>query len=132
MAGLKIAPGYYQDSQGAMRWWDGQQWTPQAQRAEPLPQTLTSAPNDKPQPPQVYVPVKNPSVAVLLSFFLPGAGNLYAGSTAAGIVLLISWFVSWFLLLAGVPAVLIVWVVATVTAHSAAVKFNQRNGIGVR
>jgi hypothetical protein len=47
MAGLKIAPGYYQDSQGAMRWWDGQQWTPQAQRAEPLPQTLTSAPNDK-------------------------------------------------------------------------------------
>jgi hypothetical protein len=27
---------------------------------------------------------------------------------------------------------LIVWVVATVTAHSAAVKFNQRNGIGVR
>jgi TM2 domain-containing membrane protein YozV len=71
-------------------------------------------------------------VAVLLSFFLPGAGNLYGGSTAAGIVLLISWFVSWFLLLAGVPAVLIVWVVATVTAHSAAVKFNQRNGIGVR
>jgi hypothetical protein len=47
MAGLKIAPGYYQDSQGAMGWWDGQQWTPQAQRAEPLPQTLTSAPNDK-------------------------------------------------------------------------------------
>jgi TM2 domain-containing membrane protein YozV len=70
-------------------------------------------------------------VAVLLSFFLPGAGNLYAGSTAAGIVLLISWFVSWFLLLAGVPAVLIVWVVATVTAHSAAVKFNQRIRIGV-
>jgi TM2 domain-containing membrane protein YozV len=132
MAGLNFAPGYYQDSQGAMRWWDGQQWTPQAQQAEPLPRTLTSAPNDKPQPPQVYVPVKNPHVAVLLSFFLPGAGNLYAGSTAAGIVLLISWFVSWFLLLAGVPAVLIVWVVATVTAHSAAVKFNQRNGIGVR
>lgn len=132
MAGLKIAPGYYQDSQGAVRWWDGRQWTHQAQQAEPLPQTLTSAPNDKPQPPQVYFPVKNPSVAVLLSFFLPGAGNLYAGSTAAGIVLLISWFVSWFLLLAGVPAVLIVWVVATVTAHSAAVKSNQRIRIGVR
>jgi TM2 domain-containing membrane protein YozV len=130
MAGLNIAPGYYHDSRGAMRWWDGQQWAPQVQQSEPQPQTeqpLTSAPNDKP-----HVPAKNPSVAVLLSLFLPGTGNLYAGSKTAGVVLLISWFVSWFLLLAGIPAVLIVWVVATVTAHSAAVKFNQRNRIGVR
>jgi hypothetical protein len=47
-------------------------------------------------------------------------------------VLLISWFVSWFLLLAGIPAVLIVWVVGIVTAHRAAVMSNLRNGIGVR
>jgi hypothetical protein len=42
---------------------------------------VTSAPTGKPQ---VYVPAKNPGVAVLMSFFLPGAGSLYAGSTAAG------------------------------------------------
>jgi TM2 domain-containing membrane protein YozV len=119
MAGVNIAPGYYHDGQGATRWWDGQQWAPQVHQAEPQP-------NDKP-----HVPAKNPSVAVL-SFFLPGAGNLYAGSKTAGVVLLISWFVSWLLLLAGIPAVLIVWIVAAVTAHSAAVKFNQRNRIGVR
>jgi TM2 domain-containing membrane protein YozV len=100
-----------------MRWWSGSDWTENLQ---------------PPQPPQAYAPAKNPGIAVLLSFFLPGAGNLYAGSTTAGAVLLISWFVSWFLLLAGIPAVLIVWVVGMVTAHSAAVKFNLRNGIRVR
>ena len=85
-----------------------------------------------PQPPQAYVPAKNPASPYCCRSSFPRVGNLYAGSTTADAVLLISWFVSWFLLLAGVPAVLIVWVVATVTAHSAVVKFNQRNGIGVR
>jgi Protein of unknown function (DUF2510) len=55
-----IPPGYYTDNEGVMRWWNGQDWTEQVQ--PPLP----------PQPPQVYVPAKNPGVAVLLSFFLPG------------------------------------------------------------
>jgi hypothetical protein len=28
MSGMNIAPGYYQDNQGVMRWWDSWQWTP--------------------------------------------------------------------------------------------------------
>jgi TM2 domain-containing membrane protein YozV len=137
MSGMNIAPGYYQDGQGAMRWWDGQQWTPQVQlqQSGPPPLTenqLTVARNGKPQLPQGYVSAKNPGVAVLLSFFLPGAGNLYAGSTAAGVVLLICWFVSWLFMLVAIPAFLIVWIVGMPTAYGAAVKFNQRNGISVR
>jgi TM2 domain-containing membrane protein YozV len=89
---------------------------------------VTSAPTGKPQ---VYVPAKNPGVAVLMSFFLPGAGSLYAGSTAAGVVLLICWFVSWLFMLAAIPAFLIVWILGMATAYGAAVKFNQRNGVNV-
>jgi hypothetical protein len=80
------------------RFWDGKQWTeatlpPQYTPPElvvPRPE-VTSAPTGRSQ---VYVPAKNPGVAVLLLFFLRCWQPL-AGSTAAGVVLLICWFVSW-------------------------------------
>jgi Protein of unknown function (DUF2510) len=89
------------------RFWDGKQWTEATLPSQYTPPELvvprpeaTSAPTSQPQ---VYIPAKNPGIAVLLSFFLPGGGNLYAGSTAAGVVLLICWFVSWLFMLAAMP-----------------------------
>ena len=118
------------------RFWDGKQWTEATLPSQYTPPELvvprpeaTSAPTSQPQ---VYMPAKNPGIAVLLSFFLPGGGNLYAGSTAAGVVLLICWFVSWLFMLAAMPVFLIVWIVGMATAYGAAVKFNQRNGVSVR
>ena len=137
-------PGYYySDKQGgAMKWWDGYGWTEYTQPQplqpgqQPLPpqtaiQTTAAANDDKPAAPQVYVPAKNPGVAVLLSFFLPGAGSLYASSVLGGVVLLICWFVSWVSLLVGLnPLPLIVWVGGMASAYGAANKFNARYGIG--
>lgn len=43
------------------------------------------------QPPKFY---KNPSVAVILSLFIPGVGQIYNGQFAKGFYFLISWTVS--------------------------------------
>jgi Protein of unknown function (DUF2510) len=75
--------GWYPDHEGVARFWDGTQWTEATlpPRYTPPELVVPQMESAKPQPPQVYVPAKNPGVAVLLSLFLPGAGNLYAGST---------------------------------------------------
>lgn len=32
-----VAPGWYPDQQGVVRWWDGQQWGQQAPAQQPVP-----------------------------------------------------------------------------------------------
>ncbi len=80
------------------------------------------------------VPAKSPGVAVLLTFLWLGAGHLYAGSTGAGIALMLLEFVLLPLAFLGVGIVL--WVLiapfAMFFAAQAAKAFNQRNGIIIR
>src|SRR5579859_1904758 len=94
----------------------GQDWnTPDAQPAYQQPQY------DQPPPGQAYPPAvyqqppfppgqggygappvmqvmpKNAALAIIISFFIPGVGSLYAGKTTTGIIILACYFVSWLL-----------------------------------
>ncbi|QTR01537.1 hypothetical protein J7S33_19395, partial [Saccharothrix algeriensis] len=84
------------------------------------------------------VTAKSPGVAVLLSFLWLGAGNLYAGQTALGIVLILVNFPLWIFALTFIGMIIAfpVWVVLAIVgmvlAAQGAKDFNLRNGIVVR
>lgn len=75
------------------------------------------------QPPKFY---KNPSIAIVLSFFWPGLGQLYNGEIgkgiffliAAGISALLMWLVIGFLLYP------VIWIWGMVDANSSAKRIN--------
>jgi hypothetical protein len=59
MAGLNVSPGYYQDSHGAMRWWDGQHWTHHVIPPRPVPHPVS-----RPQPAMPPQPLTQPQPAI--------------------------------------------------------------------
>ena len=71
--------------------------------------------------------MKSPGVAVVLSFFLPGLGSLYAEEYGAGFGLLLLWAVS---LVLAIPTLgllpLIVWIIGMVAAHNNTQAYNVR------
>ena len=86
-----------------------------------------------PPAPVVVVPLKTPGIAVLLSFLWLGAGHLYAGKIAAGVVLMVVDF--FVVLIAFIPFVgwilaPLLWVplfiVAAITSTVAASNHNAR------
>jgi TM2 domain-containing membrane protein YozV len=75
-----------------------------------------------------YARRKDAGVATLLSFFLPGAGQLYNGQIGKGLAfLLVSIFVNFPLMFIGVGFVtgLATWIWAMIDAHSSAEKINR-------
>lgn len=75
-----------------------------------------------------YVRRKDAGVATLLSFFLPGAGQIYNGQIGKGLgFLLVSIFVNFPLMFVGVGFLtgLITWIWAMIDAHSSAEKINR-------
>lgn len=120
---------------------------PQAgpQMGPPMPQHMVPQPYSYAQPvhvviqnqipvapvPYAMVPYarrKDAGVAALLSFFLPGAGQLYNGQTGKGVAfLLVSLFVNLPLMLVGIGFVtgLVTWIWAMVDAHGSAEKINR-------
>jgi TM2 domain-containing membrane protein YozV len=75
-----------------------------------------------------YVKHKDAGVATLLSFFLPGAGQLYNGQVGKGLAfLLVSIFVNFPLMFVGVGffTALVTWIWAMVDAHGCAEKINR-------
>lgn len=86
-----------------------------------------------PQMVQSYVPYvrqKDPGVATLLSFFLPGSGQLYNGHIGKGIVfLMVMFFINLPLMFVGVGFLtgLITWIWAMADAHSSANQINLAN-----
>lgn len=79
----------------------------------------------------VYAP-KSAGVAVLLSFLWLGAGHLYAGQTAVGVVLLIVDFFLWLIsftvigLIVTIPIWLILLPIAMITSANAVSSYNTR------
>jgi len=104
---------------------------PQSQQLEPYRFQQTNAPYAFQQPPpqqipyQYQVPVnpyvrrKEPAVALLLSFFLPGVGQIYNGDVGKGIAFLIGF---WVLIWVGIGIVFWIW--AMVDAYQVATQIN--------
>lgn len=82
-------------------------------------------------PPGMAVAPKSPGVALLISFFLPGVGSMYAGSVGLGVIILVLWLISavavffvigWIL----APAC---WIWGMIAAHMNAQRWNRERGI---
>ena len=130
------ASGWYEHD-GERRYWDGQRWT-HATSGPPVPFASTP-PHGFPPPPgaPVAAPRKEPWIAVLASFLLPGLGSIINGDTGVGATLMIIHVLSLVFLLCfwvvaigfiGIPVMMLVWVGGMVHAHQGAVDFNRRAG----
>jgi len=103
--------------------------TPQAGLAV---QSTASAAQPAPAPQVVVLrPAKNPGVALVLSFFVAGLGQLYNGEIGKGIAFLIAYFVSVLLMWAviGFLTTPILWVWGMVDAYKSAERLNTEAGV---
>ncbi|MCC8248688.1 TM2 domain-containing protein [Saccharothrix luteola] len=109
--------------------WPSTQAPPPHPPAHPVPYGM---------PVRGVVTAKNPGVAVLLSLLWLGAGNLYAGQTVLGVILLLANFPLILLamtvlgLIIAFPVWVVLVIVSIVLAMQGAKDFNRRNGIVVR
>jgi TM2 domain-containing membrane protein YozV len=87
-------------------------------------------------PPTQYGPVprvapKNPGLALLVSFFVPGVGTMMNGEVGKGVGILVGYIVSVFLtiILIGILGMLGFWIWGMVDAYNGANEWNRRHGI---
>lgn len=108
---------------------------PSAPYQQGQPPSYPPAPYQSPYPPQypqqAAIAPKSSGVALLISFFLPGVGSLYAGNTKIGLIILIGWIISWVLIvvLIGYPLVFGFWVWGMIAGYQDAQRWNQAHGI---
>jgi TM2 domain-containing membrane protein YozV len=110
---------------------------PQWQPPQPpnLPQLYSQHPYPQPPPywaqPRQQVAPKSVLGAVVISFFIPGTGAVYAGDKVWGSVILALWLVSIPLTLVTVGFVtgFICWIAGMISAGLAAQKWNREHGI---
>lgn len=159
------APGWY-EHEGERRYWDGSQWThssstPAPSPTPPPPPAPLPAPPAASQvvpyaPPPVYgagappfgppqppypggIPVarKEPAIALVVSFLIPGVGSMMNGDVGAGVgflglyvfglvlVICLGWIIIGFI---GLPMMLVAWGWGMYHAYQGAVDFNRRAG----
>lgn len=77
------------------------------------------------QEPKIY---KNPGVATVLSFFFMGLGQIYNGQIAKGIIFIVVYAISIFLmtLFIGFITTPILWIWGMVDANTSAKKINKK------
>lgn len=139
-------PGWYPTQSGQTRYWDGQRWTdhvappspPQATSSYAVPsyavqrhQTPYPAPYGSATPATVIVAPKNPGLALIASFFIPGLGQFINGDGAKGAMFLIAYLVSWgfSLILIGIPFLFGTWIWSMIDAWTGAKNWNLARGI---
>jgi TM2 domain-containing membrane protein YozV len=113
----------YQQSTGQPYQQPGQNAYPPAPYQQPYPQVYA--------PPVTQVVPKNAGVALLISFFLPGVGSMYAGKTNTGVIILIGYIISWVLtiVIIGFVGIFGFWVWGLIDAYQAAQAWNRARGI---
>ena len=75
------------------------------------------------QPPKFY---KNPTIAVILSFFVTGLGQIYNGQIGKGVVFIVLYALSWasMWIVIGLVTTPILWIWGMVDAHNEARRIN--------
>lgn len=143
------APGWY-EHRGERRYWDGSRWTHATSVPSstlppaPYPAAGTMVPASAPNPyghrgypGAIPIARKEPGLALLASFLVPGAGSMINGDVGAGVVFLGLYLVGWVLVLClgvlivglvGVPIALVAWIGSMVHAYRGAVNFNIAAG----
>lgn len=143
-------PGWY-EHQGERRYWDGTQWTHSASAPAPAPAPAAAPPPPTtgqvpyapspaygaPHPGVVPVARKDPAIALVVSFLIPGVGSMMNGDVGPGIGFLGLWLfglvlvicLGWILVgFIGLPLMLVAWGWGMYHAYQGAVDFNRRNG----
>lgn len=117
--------GWYPQPDGIQRYWDGEAWT-----AHQAPLPVAAPCGGLPAGYQTVAP-KNPALALLASFFVPGLGAILNGETGKGIGILVGYGVAILLslVLIGIPFVFGLWIWGMVDAYLGAQKCNARHGI---
>lgn len=147
------APGWYEHD-GERRYWDGTQWThatsipstPEPPGIAPAQYSGAVAPYAPPPqqhgyhapPPGVVMPGrKEPGIALLLSFFIPGLGSMINGDVGAGVgflglyvlglvlIVCLGWILIGFI---GLPISLLAWGWGMYHAYQGAVEYNRLAG----
>lgn len=92
------------------------------QYAAPVPQGV---------PVGYQVAPKNPALALLASFFIPGLGTMMNGQAGKGVGILAGYIVSWILtfVIIGIFGLIGFWVWGMVDAYQGAKKWNAAHGI---
>jgi TM2 domain-containing membrane protein YozV len=111
-----------------------QQLPAQQQPPVPYSQGYPAQPPHQPASypyPPVHVAPKNPALALLVSFFIPGVGTMMNGQVGKGIGILVGYLLSLLLtvVLIGFIGVVGFWVWGMVDAYNGAQKWNLRHGI---
>jgi TM2 domain-containing membrane protein YozV len=104
---------------------------PQAQNGYPPAPYQQPYPPGYAAPPVMQVVPKNAGIALLISFFIPGVGSLYAGKTNTGVIILLGYIISWVLtiVIIGFVGVFGFWVWGLIDAYQAAQAWNRARGI---
>ena len=81
--------------------------------------------------PVAQVAPKNPGIALLVSFFIPGLGSMMNGQVGKGVGILVGYIASWFLtiILIGFVGLVAFWVWGMVDAYQGAKSWNASHGI---
>lgn len=141
------APGWY-EHEGERRYWDGSQWThatstpprtyaptPPLVTGQVVPYSGESPPYTP--PPAVPLARKEPAIALLVSFFIPGVGSMMNGDVGAGVGFLLLYgfglvlvvCLGWIVIgLIGIPFMLLAWAWSMYHAYQGAIDFNRRAG----
>lgn len=84
-----------------------------------------------PMYPQQQVAAKNPGLALVASFFIPGLGSLLNGSIGVGILIFSAYVLSWLLLFVVVGFITLpaVWIWGMYDGYHGAKKWNAQHGI---
>jgi TM2 domain-containing membrane protein YozV len=132
---------YYQQEQPGQAYPQQPAGQPYQQQQQPWqgyqqpqgPYGYAPAPYQQPYPqgyPAQVLP-KNPGIALLISFFIPGVGSIYAGKTSTGVAILVGYIVSWVLtvVIIGFAGILGFWIWGMIDAYQAAQAWNRARGL---
>jgi TM2 domain-containing membrane protein YozV len=126
--------GWYPTPDGRQRYWDGEAWTehsaPGVAGAPTSP--AMHLPYQAVHPAYRYqVEPKNPGLALLASFFIPGLGSMIVGRAGIGAAILVGYLIAvvFSFILIGLPFVLGFWIWGMIDAYTGAQSWNARHGI---